>query len=398
MPGPGPGRSSAMPRTPTRQRTTDRAPAGASSRRTKRAVSKETVAKIEKLADSVLRSVKEGRNPFLDIPVRSLANVSWSERRRLIELGSQKQKRYFFNVSMAKKFMQSFLVSDACKELIDSGKTTSIRDLYYITKHSIGDTRQNTFEDQSESDPIIEDLEVTLDALREELHLFAARKGSRVGPVTITDSGDTIDLRRMGSGGWAVPSIVEENVITFRRHEAKYVLLIEKDAVWTRFNEDKFWKRNKCIIIQGGGQPPRGVRRLVQRMHSELGLPVYVLVDNDPWGFYIYSVMKQGSINLAYESMRMAVPDARFVGLSSFDKIQYQLPTNVAIKMEDRDNARARQMLAYPWFKKAHWQREIQEMVKSGLKFELEALSRRGISFITEEYLPRKLRDRDWLE
>jgi len=387
-----------MPRTSSRKRTPRPAPSGASSRRTKRTISKETAAKIEKLADSVLRSVKDGRNPFLDIPVRSLANVSWSDRRRLIELGSQKQKRYFFNVSMAKKFMQSFLVSDACKELIDSGKTTSIRDLYYITKHSIGDTRQNTFEDQSESDPIIEDLEVTLDALREELHLFAARKGSMVGPVTITDSGDTIDLRRMGSGGWAVPSIVEENVITFRRHEAKYVLLIEKDAVWTRFNEDKFWKRNRCIIIQGGGQPPRGVRRLVQRMHSELGLPVYVLVDNDPWGFYIYSVMKQGSINLAYESMRMAVPDARFVGLSSFDRIQYQLPTNVAIKMEDRDNARARQMLAYPWFKKAHWQREIQEMVKSGLKFELEALSRRGISFITEEYLPRKLRDRDWLE
>jgi len=387
-----------MATTPSRKRTTGKATAGASPRRTRRAISKETAAKIEKLADDVLRSVKDGRNPFLDIPVRSLANVNWSERRRLIELGRQKQKRYFFNVSMAKKFMQSFLVSDACKELIDSGKTTSIRDLYYITKHTIGDTRQNTFEDQSESDPIIEDLEVTLDALREELHLFAARKGAMVGPITITGSGDTIDLRRMGSGGWAVPSIVEENVITFRRHEAKYVLLIEKDAVWTRFNEDKFWKRNKCIIIQGGGQPPRGVRRLVQRMHRELKLPVYVLVDNDPWGFYIYSVMKQGSINLAYESMRMAVPDARFVGLSSFDKATYQIPANVAIKMEDRDNSRARQMLAYPWFKKAHWQREIQEMIKSGLKFELEALSRRGISFITEEYLPRKLRDRDWLE
>ena len=382
----------------SRKKTTGRAQGGASSRRTTRAISKETAAKIEKLADDALKSVKDGRNPFLDIPVRSLANVKFSERKRLIELGSQKQKRYFFNVSMAKKFMQSFLVSDACKELIDSGKTTSIRDLYYIAKHTIGDTRQNTFEDQSESDPIIEDLEVTMDALREELHLFAARKGSMVGPITITDTGDTIDLRRMGSGGWAVPSIVEENVITFRKHEAKYILLIEKDAVWTRFNEDKFWKRNKCIIIQGGGQPPRGVRRLVQRLHRELKLPVYVLVDNDPWGFYIYSVMKQGSINLAYESMRMAVPTARFVGLSSFDKVTYQIPTNVAIKMEERDNSRARQMLAYPWFKKAQWQREIQEMVKSGLKFELEALSRRGISFITEEYLPRKLRDRDWLE
>jgi DNA topoisomerase-6 subunit A len=376
---------SQVPRTATTARKTDR-------------ISKKTAAKIEKLAESVLKTVGKGKNPFLDIPVRSLANANWTEKTRLIQLGDQKQKRYFFNVSMAKKFMQTFLVSEACKELIDSGKTTSIRDLYYVTKHTIGDTRQNTFEDQDESDPIIEDLEVTLDSLREELHLFAARKGSMVGPITITDTGDTIDLRRMGSGGWAVPSIVEANVITFRKHEAKYVLLIEKDAVWTRFNEDKYWKRNHCIIVQGGGQPPRGVRRLVQRLHSELKLPVYVLVDNDPWGFYIYSVMKQGSINLAYESMRMAVPDARFVGLSSFDKGQYRLPDNVAIRMDEGDNSRARQMLAYPWFKHARWQREIQEMVRSGQKFELEALSRRGISFITEEYLPKKLKDRDWLE
>src|SRR5512139_223657 len=362
------------------------------------AIDKKTIQKIERLADSVVRSVKGGKNPFLEIPIRSLANVKFNEKRRLIELGTQKQKRYFFNVGMAKKFMQTFLVSEACKELIDAGKTTSIRDLYYITKHTIGDTKQNTFEEQDESDPIIEDLEVTVDALREELHLFAARKGSMVGPITITDTGDTIDLRRMGSGGWAVPSIVEENVIGFRRHEAKYVLLIEKDAVWTRFNEDKFWKRESCIIVQGGGQPPRGVRRLVQRLHRELKLPVYVLVDNDPWGFYIYSVMKQGSINLAYESMRMAVPDARFVGLSSFDKAKYQLPTNVAIKMDDGDVNRAKQMLGYPWFQAKQWQREISEMVRSGQKFELEALSRRGISFVTEEYLPKKLKDRDWLE
>jgi DNA topoisomerase-6 subunit A len=362
------------------------------------AVSKQTAQKIEKLADAVLKTVKSGNNPSIEIPIRSLANVKFNPKRRLIELGSQRQKRYFFNVGMAKKFMQTFLVSDACKELIDSGKTTSIRDLYYITKHTIGDTKQNTFEEQDESDPVIEDLEVALDALREELHLFASRKGSMVGPITIRDSGDTIDLRRMGSGGWAVPSIVESNIIEFVKHEAKYILLIEKDAVWTRFNEDKFWKREKCIILQGGGQPPRGVRRLVQRLHSELKLPVYVLVDNDPWGFYIYSVMKQGSINLAYESMRMAVPDARFIGLSSFDKLTYKLPSNVAIKMDDGDVSRAKQMLAYPWFQAKQWQEEIQEMVKSGQKFELEALSRRGISFITEEYLPKKLKDRDWLE
>jgi DNA topoisomerase-6 subunit A len=359
---------------------------------------KRTIEKIERLAESVLRAVKGGKNPFLEIPVRSLANVEFNKRKRLIELGNQKQKRYFFNVSMAKKFMQTFLVSEACKELIESRKTTSIRDLYYMTKHGIGETKQNTFEEQEESDPIIEDLEVSIDSLREELHLFATGRGSMVGPLTVRDSGDTIDLRRMGSGGWSVPSIVEDHVVQFTRSEAKYVLLIEKDAVWKRFNEDKFWQREKCVIVTGQGQPPRGVRRMVQRLHTELGLPVYVLVDNDPWGFYIYSVLKQGSINLAYESMRMAVPDARFVGLSSFDKTKFKLPSNVSIPMNDQDQSRARQMLAYPWFKDAKWQREIQEMADSGEKYELEALSRRGISFITEEYLPKKLKDRDWLE
>jgi DNA topoisomerase-6 subunit A len=362
------------------------------------AIDKKTVQKIERLADSVLKSVKGGKNPFVEIPIRSLANVKFNEKRRLIELGTQRQKRYFFNVSMAKKFMQTFLVSEACKELIDSGKTTSIRDLYYMTKHTLGETKHNTFEEQEESDPIIEDLEVAVDSLREELHLFATGRGSMVGPMTIRDAGDTIDLRRMGSGGWSVPSIVEEHVIQFGKTEAKYVLLVEKDAVWKRFNEDKFWQREKCLIVTGQGQPPRGVRRLVQRLHSELKLPVYVLVDNDPWGFYIYSVLKQGSINLAYESMRMAVPAARFIGLSSFDKLTYKLPANVAIKMNDQDVARAKQMLAYPWFHAKQWQQEIQEMVSSGQKFELEALSRRGISFITEEYLPKKLKDKDWLE
>jgi DNA topoisomerase VI subunit A len=359
---------------------------------------KQTLEKIERLAESVIRSVKGGKNPFLEIPIRSLANVEFNKKKRLIELGSQTQKRYFFNVSMAKKFMQTFLVSDACRELIESKKTTSIRDLYYMTKHGLGETKANTFEEQEESDPIIEDLEVAIDSLREELHLFATGRGSMVGPLTIRDSGDTIDLRRMGSGGWSVPSIVEDHVVQFTKSEAKYILLIEKDAVWKRFNEDKFWQREKCIIITGQGQPPRGVRRVVQRLHTELKLPVYVLVDNDPWGFYIYSVLKQGSINLAYESMRMAVPNARFVGLSSFDKTTFKLPSNVSIPMNEQDQSRAKQMLAYPWFKDVKWQREIQEMVDSGEKYELEALSRRGISFITEEYLPKKLRDRDWLE
>src|SRR5216683_334130 len=356
-----------------------------------------TIKKLETLAKDTLQYVKNGKNPYISVPTRTLANVRFNEKKQLIELKGDKQKRYFFKVGQAKKFMQTFLVASACQKLINVRKTTSIRDLYYMTKHTLGESRQNTFEDQDESDPVIEDLEVTVDALREELNLFASNKGALVGEITIRDSGDIIDGRRMGSGGWSIPSIVEDNVIEFKKCDAKFILLVEKDAVWRRLNEDKFWKKHKCILLHGQGQPPRGVRRLCRRMTKELNLPLYVLVDNDPWGFYIYSVVKQGSINLAYESMRMAVPEARFIGLSSFDKDKFQLPDTVIIRMEDVDVSRAKQMMSYPWFQRKEWQREIEHMVKTGVKLEIESLTARDISFITEEYLPRKLKEKDWL-
>ncbi|MFQ5601320.1 MAG: DNA topoisomerase IV subunit A [Candidatus Krumholzibacteriia bacterium] len=363
----------------------------------KRRNSPDVVAKLSRLGEQAVREIQAGKDPSVKIPVRSLSNVNFDAKKSIIELGDQKQNRALFNVGQARKFMQTFLVASACKELLAAGKTTSIRDLYYITKHTIGNTRQNTFEEQEESDPIIEDLEVTIDSLREEMNLFAANRGSVVGDLTLVDAGDTIDLRHLGSGGWSVPSIVENHVIQFKRCDAKMILLVEKDAVWRRLNEDKFWKKHKAILIHGNGMAPRGVRRLCHRLERELKLPLYVLVDNDPWGFYIYSVVKQGSINLAYESQRMAVPKARFLGLSSFDLETYELPSNVTIRLDDVDERRAKQMMAYPWFERKEWQREMKRMLKQGVKLELEALSSKGISFISEEYLPRKIRNREYL-
>src|SRR5277367_6092678 len=202
-------------------------------RGTTRETDAKTLSKIQKLAQEALREVQKGQNPTFEIRVRALSNVSFNEKKRIIELGDKTQAREFFNTSMARKFMQTMLVANGCKTLIEAGKTISIRQMYYLQKHTIKGSNENTFDEQNESDPIIEDLEVASDALREELHLFAARKGSMVGNLTI--------------------------------------------------NEDKFWKQHNCILMTSGGQATRGTRRLLQRLANELKLPVFVVVDNDPW-------------------------------------------------------------------------------------------------------------------
>jgi len=218
-----------------------------------------------------------------------------------------------------------------------------------------------------------------------------------VGNLTINDSGDDIDLSRLGSGGWSIPSICEPSVIKFLRNKAEYVLYVEKEAIFNRFNEDKFWKQHNCILMTSGGQATRGTRRLLQRLANELKLPVYVVVDNDPWGLYIYSVLKQGSISLAYESMRLAVPNVRFLGMSALDYKKFKLTEAVEIKLSDKDISRAKEMKAYPWFADKKWQREIDATLENGFKMEVDSFITKGVSFITEEYLPKKLRDKDWL-
>ncbi len=357
-----------------------------------------TLKKIEQLATESLKAVSKGDTPSIAIRQRTLSNVSFNTKKKIIELGDKTQSREFFNINMARKFMQTFLVANGCKTLIQEGKTISIRQMFYMTKHTLKGTNENTFEDQSESDPIIEDLEVGIDALREELHLFANRRGLVVGRLIVNDAGDEIDLAKMGRGGWGIPSICEDDSLKFVRNTAEFILLVEKQAIFHRLNEDRFWEKHKCIMMTSEGQAARGARRLLQRMSKELKIPIYVLVDNDPWGLYIYSVLKQGSINLAYESMRMAVPDIRFLGMSAFDYKKFGLTSAATIKLSKEDITRAEQMRAYPWFKDKKWQREIQGLLDNQFKMEVDALLTKSISFITEEYIPKKLADRDYLQ
>lgn len=365
-----------------------------------------TADSIRGLTDSIVKSALSGREPKVEVPTRSSANTRWNKSRGILQMGSATQERQLFNLGQARKFMQTLIHGQGINELIDAGKTLSLRGMYYKGLHTIQGTQgkargsgEKTFDDQTESDGILEDLEVTIGALREELHIFAKKRGTMVGNITVIDSGDTIDCRRMGSGGYAIPSICEPEVIRFEKVEADFVLHVEKDTVWQRFNEDRFWEQHNCILTEGSGQPPRGVRRLLHRLNTEHGLPIICLLDCDPWGHYIYSVIKQGSISLAFESERLAIPDARFLGIRAKDYKECGLSDDVQIELNERDITRANQIMEYPWFKdRPVWQREIKKMLDNGFKMEVESLITKDISYVTETYVPERLAAEDWLD
>jgi len=347
------------------------------------------------LGKKLVTQIKRKENPTIALPTRALSNVHFNQTTRTLELGRNMTSRQFFNTAHSKKFIQTIEVANVSKKLLDINKNTSLRDVFYQVKRTIPGTKINVVDEQTETDKAIEDLELITGFSREQLHINANKNGSVSGKVVIEDKGDKIDWSKLGSGGWSIPSNVEN--IKFLKVEAKYILYMEKAAVWERLHEDQYWKKHNCIIMSSQGQTTRGIRRLLQRLGEEFKLPIYVLTDYDPWGFYIYSVIKYGSISLAHISGKMAIPQVKFLGIMSSDIEKYGLHKHF-IKLSDKDVARIKQIGDYDWFKdEKRWQKEFKAMKKYKAKAEIQALSARGISFISEKYLPEKIKNKDWI-
>jgi len=71
----------------------------------------------------------------------------------------------------------------------------------------------------------------------------------------------------------------------------------------------------------------------------------------------------------------------------------------VQISLTDTDVKRAKEIAAYPWFAGHRgWQKEIDLLLKNGFKMEVESLITKDISYVTETYVPERLKAKDWLD
>ncbi|QOJ79676.1 DNA topoisomerase IV subunit A [Infirmifilum lucidum] len=361
----------------------------------------EVVKRLESLGKQIAEQIMRGEPPYLEIPVRTLANTIWDRKRKMLLLGPKTARREFFDVGESKRFMQTVLMLKLILEARRQGAHPTIRDLYYRGKHTLTDKygkqlNENTWDDQRESNAVIQDIEVATGLLREHMGLMHDAKGRIVGQMMIRSKGDIIDLSRLGSGAYAIPSNVDS--LEILEVKADYVLVVEKGAIFEQLNEDEFWRKNNCILITGKGQPDRSTRRMVRRLWEEFDLPVYVLTDGDSYGFYIYSVYRSGSITLSYESERLATPEARFLGVAITDIEKYKIPKNFIIKATERDIKRAKELLNYPWFKESkRWLEELNLFIERGQKVEIEALSGHGFRFLSDTYLPEKINKEEWI-
>ncbi len=357
-----------------------------------------TIALIDSIAAQVRADIEAGKLPDIKFPVRALDNVTYDKAKGYFELGDAEKERTL-TVTTAKSFAQTLRLMATSRTMVEHNDFATKREVYYISKNW-GDCR---FDEQGESDATMDDIEAiaSMHGLsREQLRFYPESHGGSVaGRLTVIDRNPAtgaaieIDCANLGSGASSIPRSVEH--LTFRT-DAKFVLAIETGGMFQRLNNHRFWETARCIIVEMGGVPTRATRRFIRVLSDMHELPVYCFVDCDPYGFTnIYRTLKVGSGNAAHVNRFLCVPQARFLGVTPQDIVEFGLE-DATHPLSLTDIKRARDALDNDPFIMAHpaWIAAIKQLLTMGVRAEQQALAKWGLNYVISEYLPRKLADR----
>jgi DNA topoisomerase-6 subunit A len=323
--------------------------------------------------------------PWIHMQSRSTDNIMYDPEVRQYVLGPRMIRRHSRNIRHIRPFTQLVWTAWFAKELVKLRKTSTLREVYYSARGQ----RDIEYNDQTESDNIITDLEVALNRAREEFHIFPEERSAIFGDLTIEYTVPGYEGRRTNltdhpDGVMIGPAVTSSEFVDT---SADKVLVIEKGAMFTRLVEERAHEKFNAILIHTAGQSPRSTRGIIHRLNKEHGLPVYIFTDGDPWGVHIAMVIISGSANAAH-LRGLTTPDAKWIGVWGTDILEYDLPTE---PLTEYDHKRLRELKDDPRYKEDVWQRELDVFLKIEQKAELEAFSRYGLTYIVDKYLPDKL-------
>jgi DNA topoisomerase-6 subunit A len=358
---------------------------------------KKTLDLIKSSSNNIYTKIKKKKSPEMKFPIRALSNVKYDLKKGFFELLG-KYKIRALNVNTVKSFAQTLRMMTLSKDLLEQDDIATKREAYYVSKNW-NDAR---FKEQPESDTVMDDIEAMFGVNREQLGFIPEEKGGAVAGELVVIDKDTntgkdlnIDCTKFGSGAYSIPISVEH--LKFKT-KAKFILAIETAGMFERLNKHGYWKKANCILISMGGVPTRACRRFIRRLADEKNIPVYAFCDGDMYAFFnIYRTLKVGSGNAAHLNEFFCVPQARFIGITPQDIIEYKLPTH---PLKDVDIKRGKDALKNDPFVAQHklWQKAIQQQIKSGNRAEQQALAKWGLNYVIEKYLPDKLKcNKTWL-
>jgi len=301
------------------------------------------------LADKMLSDLEKSKRPVLEAVKTSLDNSFYNARVGYLTPG-EKVVRTELNVSSVQKLARVVFLLEILLNNLSIDAVNTKRELYYICKGLIkgnGRLKPLDFEDQDESDAIIDFIGDMLQVYREELNCFANDRGGQtysqqlvVTETLLDGTKATIDLSTLGTAPFQ-PKNKPQSLKLKAKKKIDFCLVIESEGTAGTLQSMGFTKRNNCILMGAGGVPSNGVRGWCKLIEEELDVPIYFFGDLDAYTMQnIFRTLKAGSAASLIRNQHFSAPSVRFLGLLPEDVKKYDLPY-YKVKESDPTEARA---------------------------------------------------------
>ncbi|XP_052037548.1 meiotic recombination protein SPO11 isoform X3 [Apodemus sylvaticus] len=284
-----------------------------------------------------------------------------------------------------KKFALILKILSMIYKLIQSNTYATKRDIYY--------TDSQLFGNQAAVDSIIDDISCMLKVPRRSLHVLSTSKGLIAGNLRYMEEDGT----RVQCADSATATAVPTNIQGMQN--AKFLLIVEKDATFQRLLDDNFCSRmSPCIMVTGKGIPDLNTRLLVKKLWDTFQIPVFTLVDADPYGIEIMCIYKYGSMSMSFDAHNLTIPTIRWLGLLPSDVKRLNIPKDRLIPLTRHDQLKLDSLLRRPYITyQPFWKKEMEMMADSKMKAEIQALTFLSSGYLSRVYLPNKLRFGGWI-
>ena len=260
---------------------------------------------LKSIAAEMHNKMEKGVPPSMTLPVRAKTNIGFDSKLGVYKYGKKKSTRDATSLGSARQLLRSLHVTEFIEQMIDSGKSSTLREMYYISEG----WGHGKFGSQNESNNLAEDLEIVTKCLREDFKLRPEEDGARIiGNVTFEErnrKGDWMKINcrdDVGDSGYGVPYNVEAEKLTLIEEDVDFIMAIETGGMFDRLVEYGFDEEARCALIHLKGQPARSTRRIMKRMSQEWNKPILVFADCDPWSFRIFASIAYGAIKTAHIS------------------------------------------------------------------------------------------------
>ncbi|CBI34392.3 unnamed protein product, partial [Vitis vinifera] len=352
--------------------------------------SSEARARIEVAVLNFLKILNSPSPAISDLP---LISRRWSNSRvnrglltevSCIFLSHSFCTRSLMRPNAAKAFVRVWKVVEMCFQILVQEKRVTQRELFYKLLCS----SPQYFTCQLQVNRTIQDVVALLRCSRYSLGIMASSRGAVTGRLLLQAFiSETVDCSACGSSGHAISgdmNLLERMVM---KTDARYIIVVEKHAIFQRLAEDRVFNQIPSILITAKGYPDIATRFLLYRMSRAFpDLPILALVDWNPAGLAILCTFKFGSIGMGLEAYRYAC-NVKWLGLRG-DDLQL-IPEESLIPLKPRDLQIAKSLKSSEILEE-NYRNELEVMVQSGRRAEIEALYFRGYNFLGK-YIAKKI-------